>query len=130
MRWQKAHAIVDEMWTEGYCGLDIVGTLFRVTKFEEMSEPLKLDFIKVGDAAIPHNLRNPFFSSFHVLLASTGNWLYPYARAGWIRHVAADVGPHRKALLFVAKRKGRQARATTPVTALLARRCTRHLWQV
>ena len=44
---QKGTEIVEEMWTEGYCGLDIVGTLFRVTKFEEMSEPLKLDFIKV-----------------------------------------------------------------------------------
>lgn len=44
--YEKGTEIVEEMWTEGYCGLDIVGTLFRVTKFEEMSEPLKLDFIK------------------------------------------------------------------------------------
>ena len=34
------------MWSDGYCGLDIVGTLFRVAKFEEMPEPLKLEFIK------------------------------------------------------------------------------------
>ena len=26
------------MWSDGYCGLDIVGTLFRVAKFEEMPE--------------------------------------------------------------------------------------------
>lgn len=44
---QKAAALVDAMWAEGYCGLDIVGTLFRVTKFEDMSDRLKLDFIKV-----------------------------------------------------------------------------------
>jgi len=45
--YDDAAKIVNEMWEQGYCGLDIVGTLFRVTKFEEeLPEPLKLDLIK------------------------------------------------------------------------------------
>jgi replication factor C subunit 2/4 len=43
---QAATDIVEELWGDGYCGLDIVGTFFRVTKVEEMDEKLKLDFIK------------------------------------------------------------------------------------
>ncbi|KAL1511712.1 hypothetical protein AB1Y20_005000 [Prymnesium parvum] len=45
-KFDGAHEIIEQMWTDGYCGLDIVGTLFRITKFEDMAEPLKLDFIK------------------------------------------------------------------------------------
>ena len=30
----------------GYCGLDIVGTLFRLTKVHDFNEELKLEFVK------------------------------------------------------------------------------------
>ena len=39
-------AVVEELWGLGYCGLDIVGTLFRVTKIADIPEDLKLEFIK------------------------------------------------------------------------------------
>jgi len=45
--YEAAYRIVEELWGQGYCGLDIVGTLFRLTKFStEMPEELKLEFIK------------------------------------------------------------------------------------
>jgi len=52
--YDAAHTIADQMWADGYCGLDIVGTLFRVTKFEPpeaLPEPLKLELIKEIGAA-------------------------------------------------------------------------------
>jgi len=44
--YEKANGVVEELWGRGYCGLDIVGTLFRITKLEPMNEELKLEFIK------------------------------------------------------------------------------------
>lgn len=41
-----ANEIIEELWGAGYCGLDIVGTLFRVTKTAEIPEEIKLEFIK------------------------------------------------------------------------------------
>ena len=43
---ERANGIIDELWKEGYCGLDIVGTLFRLTKTAALPEELKLEFIK------------------------------------------------------------------------------------
>ena len=43
---ETANGVVEELWAQGYCGLDIVGTLFRLAKFAELPEELKLNFIK------------------------------------------------------------------------------------
>ena len=43
---------MEQLWADGYSGLDVIGTFFRITKTEEMDEGLKLEFIKVrADAA-------------------------------------------------------------------------------
>ena len=42
----KANGVIEELWANGYCGLDIVGTLFRLAKVAELPEELKLEFIK------------------------------------------------------------------------------------
>jgi len=34
------------LWAKGYSGFDIIGTLFKVTKFFDMGEALKLEFIR------------------------------------------------------------------------------------
>ena len=40
---------LDELWTAGYSAVDIVSTIFRVTKSSDgMAEYRKLEFIKVG----------------------------------------------------------------------------------
>ncbi|KAI8616212.1 P-loop containing nucleoside triphosphate hydrolase protein [Chytriomyces sp. MP71] len=41
-----AVARLEKFWVEGYSGVDIVGTLFRVVKFHAMPEYLKLEFIR------------------------------------------------------------------------------------
>ena len=41
-----ANGIIEELWALGYCGLDIVGTLFRLAKTAELPEDVKLEFIK------------------------------------------------------------------------------------
>ena len=42
-----ANDIMEQLWAEGYCGLDIIGTLFRIVKnHETMSEEIKLPFLK------------------------------------------------------------------------------------
>ncbi|KAJ3072413.1 replication factor C subunit 4 [Podochytrium sp. JEL0797] len=41
-----AAAGLERFWNEGYSGVDIVGTLFRVVKFHSMPEYLKLEFIR------------------------------------------------------------------------------------
>ena len=38
--------VLEQLWKDGYCGLDMVGTLFRIVKFEPMDEGLKLEFVK------------------------------------------------------------------------------------
>jgi len=43
---ESANEVLEELWSRGYCGLDIVGTLFRLTKYAEINEELKLEFIK------------------------------------------------------------------------------------
>ena len=43
---KKGNDVVEQLWSAGYCGLDIVGTFFRIVKFEPMEERLKLEFIK------------------------------------------------------------------------------------
>jgi len=43
---KAANAVVEQLWSAGYCGLDIVGTFFRIVKFQPMDEELKLNFIK------------------------------------------------------------------------------------
>ena len=42
----KANGVIEELWANGYCGLDIVGTFFRLAKVAELPEELKLEFIK------------------------------------------------------------------------------------
>ena len=46
VRAAAANAVVEQLWSAGYCGLDIVGTFFRIVKFQPMDEELKLNFIK------------------------------------------------------------------------------------
>ena len=48
---QAANSIVEGLWAHGYCGLDMVGTLFRIVKFEPMDEGLKLEFVKARRTA-------------------------------------------------------------------------------
>ena len=43
---KKGNHVVEQLWSAGYCGLDIVGNFFRIVKFEPMEERLKLEFIK------------------------------------------------------------------------------------
>jgi len=43
---KAANAVVEQLWGAGYCGLDVVGTFFRIVKFQVMDEGLKLEFIK------------------------------------------------------------------------------------
>lgn len=43
---ETANGLVEQLWGLGYCGLDIVGTFFRIAKFAELPEELKLEFIK------------------------------------------------------------------------------------
>ena len=38
--------IFEELHEKGYCGLDIIGSLFKLTKAEDFPEELKLEFIK------------------------------------------------------------------------------------
>jgi hypothetical protein len=40
------------LWKLGYAAEDIIGNIFRVTKSMQMSEELKLDFIKVDATAL------------------------------------------------------------------------------
>jgi replication factor C subunit 2/4 len=42
----NANGVIEELWQKGYCGLDIVGTLFRLAKTAEINEELKLQLIK------------------------------------------------------------------------------------
>jgi len=39
--------VMAHLWKLGYAAEDIIGNIFRVTKSMQMSEELKLDFIKV-----------------------------------------------------------------------------------
>ena len=41
-----ANTVIEELWAAGYCGLDIVGTLFRLAKTAQISEDMKLEYIK------------------------------------------------------------------------------------
>ena len=43
---ESANAVVEELWANGYCGLDIVGTLFRLAKNAQIPEEMKLEYIK------------------------------------------------------------------------------------
>jgi replication factor C subunit 2/4 len=42
------------LWKLGYAAEDIIGNIFRVTKSMQMSEELKLDFIKVDVTVLCH----------------------------------------------------------------------------
>lgn len=42
----KACGVVEQLWDQGYSGLDVVGTFFKLCKYEEMDEGLKLELIK------------------------------------------------------------------------------------
>ena len=42
---EAANAVIEDLWEDGYCGLDIVGTLFRLCKFSEIPEETKLEFL-------------------------------------------------------------------------------------
>merc|ERR1712098_426882 len=42
----EASKIVEELSCSGYSGLDIIGAFFRLAKWHEMDEALKLEFIK------------------------------------------------------------------------------------
>jgi replication factor C subunit 2/4 len=42
------------LWKLGYAAEDIIGNIFRVTKSMQMSEELKLDFIKVDAVVLCH----------------------------------------------------------------------------
>ncbi|KAJ3202069.1 replication factor C subunit 4, partial [Entophlyctis luteolus] len=46
---EKAVARLEGFWIDGYSGVDIVGTLFRVVKLHAMPEYLKLEFIRLAN---------------------------------------------------------------------------------
>lgn len=55
---------LDELWTAGYSAVDIVVTLFRVTKgMDSLSEFIKLEFIRVS---LSRCVGVPFFCRAHV----------------------------------------------------------------
>ena len=41
-----ANVVVKGLWDQGYSCMDIIGTLFKVTKSAKIPEPLKLEYIK------------------------------------------------------------------------------------
>ncbi|XP_071183846.1 replication factor C subunit 2-like [Salvelinus alpinus] len=43
----EAYKIIEQLWALGYSPEDIIGNIFRVCKTFQMSEYLKLEFIKV-----------------------------------------------------------------------------------
>ena len=43
---EKAISILEIIWNQGFSSVDIVTTLFKVVKAHDMSEILKLDYIK------------------------------------------------------------------------------------
>lgn len=45
----EAYKILKSLWDKGYASIDIIGNIFRVCKTHQMSEYLKLEFIKVGN---------------------------------------------------------------------------------
>ncbi|KAI9207982.1 P-loop containing nucleoside triphosphate hydrolase protein [Polychytrium aggregatum] len=49
---QKALERIEELWNQGYSGLDIISTLFKVVKSYDMAEYLKLEYMK--DIGICH----------------------------------------------------------------------------
>ena len=61
----KAIEKLMKIWTQGFSAIDIVSTLFKVTKTFEMPEYLKLDFIRV-------------FHVFHRVIIVIGNRSDPY----------------------------------------------------
>lgn len=44
--YDSAYMHLESLWSLGYSALDIIGTLFRVVKTYEMSEYLKLEYLK------------------------------------------------------------------------------------
>jgi replication factor C subunit 2/4 len=62
---------LNQVWKQGFAPVDIVTTVFKVTKNYEMAEFLKLEFIKVV--------------SIHI-----GNWLLPYESSGRNEFVVAN----------------------------------------
>ena len=101
---QAANSIVEAMWIKGYCGLDMVGTLFRIVKFEPMDEALKLEFVK---ARRTHTPSPPHTHPVSCLAGPpsnvgaapfAGDRLLPHARARRAGHAAPTLRPHREAL--------------------------------
>jgi replication factor C subunit 2/4 len=43
-----AQSRLEELWKNGYSCYDLIGTFFKVVKYNDMSEPIKLEFIKVS----------------------------------------------------------------------------------
>lgn len=66
---------LEELWDKGYSAVDIISTMFRVTKtIESLSEHSKLSFIKVRMSS-PNVL-------FVLLLICAGNRVYTHAHPG------------------------------------------------
>uniref|UniRef100_A0A670JLL5 Replication factor C subunit 2 n=1 Tax=Podarcis muralis TaxID=64176 RepID=A0A670JLL5_PODMU len=81
----EAYKILSHLWRLGYSAEDIIGNIFRVCKTYQMAEYLKLEFIKVGSAAVSYSIE----VSSHVIeggicLALACSWLNfctrPYGR--------------------------------------------------
>lgn len=63
---------LEELWDKGYSAVDIISTMFRVTKtIDSLSEHAKLNFIKVGTILLWYT----HFTSNSL----SGNWVYTYA---------------------------------------------------
>lgn len=49
----EAMSKLEELWVQGYAAVDVVATLFRVTKsMDSLAEYIKLEFIKVSNAIV------------------------------------------------------------------------------
>lgn len=54
----KAMDGLGDLWSQGYAAVDVVSTLFRVVKgMEQLSEYVRLEFIRVRDSLLRSRLR-------------------------------------------------------------------------
>lgn len=67
-----------QIWTQGFSAIDIISTLFKVTKTFDMPEYLKLEFIKVS-------------INYNEILIVLGNWYDAYACFGGIDYDCATL---------------------------------------
>lgn len=67
---------LDELWAKGYSAVDVISTMFRVTKtIDTLSEHAKLEFIRVSLDQLEK--KSKLLTAF-----CSGNWVHTYADLG------------------------------------------------